>query len=277
MNFKAIWEDPKELDEKYPAMVQGVDFNSNGSEIMGIMHVAQGIGPHKTIILLHGFPGYEQNFDLAHVLLRSGYNVLIFHYRGSWGSKGDYSINHVLEDVESSIDFLKSRFSRESYRVDGENIILIGHSLGGFSALMTAANHAEIKSVGCIAGFNFGLYGENISKNNFLIDSAIKKWEKAVIPLNGITVENFMESIIENKYKWNLLNIAENLKKHSILMIGGKKDIIAPIDEHYLPLVKALKKQKIHLKEEVLDGDHSFTSKRIALAKEILIWLQCIN
>ncbi|CAB1248256.1 MULTISPECIES: alpha/beta hydrolase family protein [unclassified Clostridium] len=274
MDFKTIWTDPEKLDETYPAMIQGVDYNSGGSRILGVIYIAQGIGPHATVILLHGFPGYEQNFDLAHVLLRSGYNVLIFHYRGSWGSGGDYSIDHVLEDVESSIEFLKSDFAKKLYRIDDKNIILIGHSLGGFSALITAAGHDEIKSVGCIAGFNFGLYAENISKSKSLMDSAAKKWEKAVISLNGMTVQNFIDDIVKNKYRWNLLNISENLKNHSVLMIGGRKDVIAPLEEHYMPLVQSLKKQKVDLKEIILDGDHSFVSRRITLAKEVLKWLE---
>ncbi|MCI1944348.1 alpha/beta hydrolase family protein [Clostridium luticellarii] len=273
MNFKAICEDPQELDENYPAMVQGVYYDSKGSKIMGIMHVAQGLGPHATIILLHGFPGYEQNFDLAHVLLRSGYNVLIFHYRGSWGSQGDYSINHALEDVESSIDFLKSSFARERYRVDSKKIILIGHSLGGFSALMTAANHPEIKLVGCIAGFNFGLYGKKLCNDKFLIEKAMKEWGEAVVFLNGLTVRNFIENIIENRDKWNLLNISEGLKNHSLLMVGGKKDAIAPLEDHYRPLAKVLEEKDIDVREVILDGDHSFSAKRIVLAKEVLSWL----
>lgn len=41
--------------------------------MLGMIHIAQGVGPHPTILLLHGILGYERNFDLAqtHVTLDS--------------------------------------------------------------------------------------------------------------------------------------------------------------------------------------------------------------
>ena len=54
-------------------------------------------------ILLHGFPGNERNLDLAQALRRAGWNAVFFHYRGSWGSDGDFSFGHVLEDVAAVV------------------------------------------------------------------------------------------------------------------------------------------------------------------------------
>lgn len=136
---------------------------------------------------------------------------MIFHYRGNWGSEGTYSIGHIFEDIENVIEFLKCRQSVESYRVDSKNIILIGHSLGGFSALMAASNHPEIKLVASIAGFNFGLYGEIISANNNLVKSAIENFEFIKSPvIKGITPTKFVEEIIEHRKKWNILNIIKS-------------------------------------------------------------------
>lgn len=47
---------------------------------------------------LHGIPGWERNFDLAQALRRAGFHVLVFHYSGSWGNDGTYSLAHILED-----------------------------------------------------------------------------------------------------------------------------------------------------------------------------------
>jgi hypothetical protein len=43
-------------------------------------------------LLLHGCPGLQQNGDLAVALRDRGWNALIFHYRGSWGSGGRYDL-----------------------------------------------------------------------------------------------------------------------------------------------------------------------------------------
>jgi len=37
--------------------------------------------------LLHGLPGYESSGDLAQSIRRAGWNVVFFHYRGTWGTK----------------------------------------------------------------------------------------------------------------------------------------------------------------------------------------------
>ena len=58
------------------------------------------------VLLLHGFPGNERNLDLAQALRRAGWTVVFFHYRGAWGSGGDFSFAHVLEDVARMLDEL---------------------------------------------------------------------------------------------------------------------------------------------------------------------------
>ena len=54
-----------------PAMVE-LAFESNGHRVNGLMYLAQGAGPHPTVILLHGYPGNERNLDLAQALRRAG-------------------------------------------------------------------------------------------------------------------------------------------------------------------------------------------------------------
>ena len=63
--------------------------------------------PHPTVLLLHGFPGYEQNMDLAQAIRRAGWNVFTFHYRGAWGSHGDFSFTHASEDCAAMLAYLR--------------------------------------------------------------------------------------------------------------------------------------------------------------------------
>lgn len=274
MNLEAVHNDPLEIDREYPALMECFTFDSNGCRLNCTFYVAQGQGPNPTIILFHGFPGYETNTDLAQVFRRAGYNVMIFHYRGSWGSEGFYSINNVLEDADSAIDFLRSEECKKSYRVDSEKIILVGHSLGGFTALMTAANHPEIKQVVSLAGFNVGLYGNSLVESDRLAEASAKLWEDSMLPLKGITAKEFVNSAIENREHWNLINIAEKLRCHSILMVAGSRDDTATVKEHHEALVNTLEKSKTaNLKSIILNSDHSFSDKRIALSEAVLEWL----
>ena len=60
--------------------------------------------------------GNEQNLDLAQSVRRAGWNVLTFHYRGSWGSEGAFSFGHALEDADSAIAFLRDLAHAKQYR-----------------------------------------------------------------------------------------------------------------------------------------------------------------
>src|SRR5438093_313548 len=95
----AVASDPATSDSLYPPTLADVQIPSSGARMNGVLYVAQGKGPHTTVLVLHGFPGTEKNGDLAQVVRRAGFNALIFHYRGAWGRWGDYSFSHVLEDV----------------------------------------------------------------------------------------------------------------------------------------------------------------------------------
>ncbi len=81
-----ITSDIKNIDATYPPTIRELNFQSYGDRLNAILYQANGLGPHATVVLLHGYPGNEKNLDLAQSLRRAGYNVLFFHYRGAWGS-----------------------------------------------------------------------------------------------------------------------------------------------------------------------------------------------
>ena len=75
-------------DKQFPPGLSVLTIPSNGSEMDAFFYLASGAGPHGTVVLLHGLPGYEINGDLAQSIRRAGWNVLLFNYRGTWGSTG---------------------------------------------------------------------------------------------------------------------------------------------------------------------------------------------
>ena len=77
---------------------RGILFENEGSVLLGTMFTARD-EPAPTVVILHGIPGIEKNHDLAHAFRDAGMNAVIFHYRGSWGSGGDYRISGVPSDV----------------------------------------------------------------------------------------------------------------------------------------------------------------------------------
>jgi len=82
-----VTADPAPVDTAYPPSTEELAFQSQGSRLNGFFYLADGKGPHPTVILLHGFPGNERNLDLAQALRRAGMNVLFFSYRGGVGQR----------------------------------------------------------------------------------------------------------------------------------------------------------------------------------------------
>ena len=87
--------------------MEAPDIMSHGSRLNAVLFMASGKEPHPTILLMHGFPGNEKNLDLAYAVRRAGWNVLIPHYRGSWGSEGKFSFSNAIEDTRISVQFLR--------------------------------------------------------------------------------------------------------------------------------------------------------------------------
>ena len=113
--------------------ITGVTFTSDGHRLLGTLYLARGSEPKPTALLLHGCPGLQQNGDLAVALRDRGWNSLIFHYRGSWGSGGRYDLRTVPADVTAAVDHISSGAYPP---VDPRRLAVIGHSLGGWAAIL---------------------------------------------------------------------------------------------------------------------------------------------
>ena len=135
------------------AGVVGVYFERGGSKLVGRLFLAQGDEnenePRPTAVWLHGIPGIEQNHDLAIYFRERGWNSLIFHYRGCWGSEGDYDIRTIPEDITAAFDYLCSGAFPQ---IDTDRLILGGHSLGGWATVFAGAQEPRAKALISMGG-----------------------------------------------------------------------------------------------------------------------------
>ena len=122
--------------------ITGVTFDSDGHRLVGTLYLARGEEPKPTALLLHGCPGLEKNLDLAATLRDRGWNALLFHYRGCWGSAGRYDLRTIPRDVTAAVGCLA-----DCPQVNPGRIAVVGHSLGGWAAIVTAAAEPRLRAV----------------------------------------------------------------------------------------------------------------------------------
>ena len=237
-----------------------------------MLFAASGSGPHPTVILLHGVPGNDPNFDLARAIQRDGWNVLTFHYRGSWGSPGRYSFTHCREDGEAALAWLRLPATSSAYGVETNRIVVIGHSMGGFVAGWLAGHDDQLAGAALIsAGRSFGNLPGGISR-----EEVVKRMEdnlhndRGMHTVGDTTAEELADEVIRNNAAWNLAQFAPTLAKHPLLVVTSD-DGGAPDNERVAAAVSAQHRAKVTVVH--LATDHSYNDQRVTLASTIVRWL----
>ncbi len=265
--------DPEAVDEDLPAlMVEApAELSSGGKRLNGILYLAAGPGPHPTVVLLHGLPGNERNLDLALALRRTGWNVAFIHYRGAWGSEGAFSFAGNVEDVRSMVAFVRSEDSREKYRVDPDRIVLVGHSMGGGTALVAAALLPEVRAAVSIAGADLGLLGDVEGEQR----EGLAAYLDTLLPLEIASGRGLLDEAATASVDLHLAAHAQALADKSLLLISGSRDQVVETGVHQKPLAEALERAAARdVTEIVIDGaDHGFSDRRIELTESIISWL----
>ncbi|WP_228011398.1 alpha/beta hydrolase family protein [Nonomuraea phyllanthi] len=262
------------LDPDFPATTPALTFDSGGAALPAVLHVPAGPGPHPVAVVLHGFPGNERNFDLAQVLRRAGYASLVFHYRGSWGVGGSYSWGHVLEDTAAVAARLRDPGLAAAHRLDPHRVTLIGHSLGGFAALMTAAADPSVTAVVSAAGFDLGAASALCRADPSRRAAYVEAFAGELGPLRGTSGEALVAEMERAGESWELARLAPRLADRPVLLIGTSRDIVTPYELHHEPVVAAYREQPVrHLEHHVFRTDHALSDHRVRLARTILDFL----
>jgi dipeptidyl aminopeptidase/acylaminoacyl peptidase len=234
----------------------GVTFDSDGHRLVGVLYLARGEEPKPTMLLLHGCPGLEKNLDLAVRLRDLGWNSLLFHYRGCWGSAGRYDLRTIPRDVTAAVDYLAG-----CPRVDPGRIAVLGHSLGGWAALMTAAAEPRLRAVAvCGAAARLGA-GLRLSPE-FIAEEFTR--------FLATTPEEFLAQRDEAAERMDGLKAAGAIGPRPLLVVHGTADRWVPVAQARELRDRAGSSCRY---VEVEGADHAFSWHRTELADLIIGWL----
>ena len=243
-------------------IVENVSFQSEGNRLLGRVYRSNRAGGFPAVVLCHGYPGDTKNMDLAEELALNGIAVLIFYYRGAWGSEGAYGLRGLDPSTRDAIEYL---FSQPF--IDPGRVGLVGHSMG-------AVPLAKRLSV-----------DRRLRTGAFMSPAAdLRRWAtgaalKAAVPLflsmgegklNGLSAD-----LLRSELPWasEHLNPVEVIRGASvpIMVVAGSNDTVVP-PESCRALYESAREPKRWI---LIEGaDHSFTEHRIPLIHTVLEWLK---
>jgi uncharacterized protein len=262
----AVVADPS-VDKQSPPGLATFTVPSHGVDLDAWLYLASGAGPHGTVILPHGLPGYEMSEDLAQSIRRAGWNVLLFHYRGTWGVGGAFSQSSAIEDTAEVARFLRDPANAAKYGADPKRLVLIGHSFGGFIAGYEASHDPDIKAVAMIAAVNLGRINADPKER----EARLKRWETQMHPVRGATAAELFAEAERNAKDWDYVQWAEALRTRPVLLVEADDQNHADMEA----LASALRqKGAVALQQVAVATDHSFSDRRIALQSIVLRWLE---
>jgi pimeloyl-ACP methyl ester carboxylesterase len=261
----AIAVDPPR-DSAHPARMEVLHIPSGGVRINGVAYLASGAGAHPTFVLLHGLPGNEKNLDLAQAVRRAGWNAITFNYRGSWGSPGVFRFGNNLEDADAVLKFLADPANARQLGIDPAHIVIAGHSMGGWVAVLTAARHPELRGLVLISAADMA------SDARLSRDGLTKVMADNMEALAGVTARSMADDLAQGAAKshWTFADAAPGLAKMPMLVITAD-DGLAPQADSLVQRLHTLGNSRITTLHE--PTDHSYSDKRIALETAVLDWL----
>ena len=251
-------------DKNSPAGSTELFIPSENSLLAGLIYSANGVQKHPTLLLLHGYPGNERNLDIAQVVRSHGWNAIYFDYRGSWGSQGKFSFKNCVEDVINVVAFCKKY--QDSLKIDTSNIVLFGHSMGGWVCLKALQQLPTVKKGFALSAWNIGGdYKKVLTEKEILQLASDPNTGGKYFVLNASLKEMF-SPVIQNHSYFDLDNDGQALAHKQIILLDENTK-----NKQLAEILKDANRS--YFDYEVWQTDHPFTNKRISLINKVLTFL----
>ncbi len=153
----SISEYPAELESTI-ALRQTVRYPSGENQLCGYLYKYQGENDKNTLLIIA--TGHNACSDSyiwqIHELLQYGWSVFAFDSTGCCNSEGDSAIGFPQElcDIKATLDYIENQ---ELFCYN--DIVLLGHSRGGYAACCALSYGYNISAVVSISGVNSAMEG----------------------------------------------------------------------------------------------------------------------
>lgn len=210
------------------------------------------------VIICHGFVGSRIGVNrlfvkTARALADAGYYVLRFDYGGCGESTGDYGalgLDAMIDQTRTALDYMLDMDC-----VDPRNVSLLGHSLGGAVALLTAVRDRRVKHLILWSAVGYPMNDIVRIVGRKAYDEAIEKGSTDHL---GYSLQPaFFQSLAEHQPFEAARRFGGD-----VLLLHGTSDDVIPADYAFLmQKVFWMRSGGVCDKEIVFQADHTYSTR----------------
>jgi uncharacterized protein len=181
----------------------------------------------------------------------------VFHYRGCWGSGGRYDLRTIPGDVTAAVDHLQAG----GYpTVDPARLAVLGHSLGGWAAILAAAADDRLRAV--------AVYGAAVDLGGIRLTAG--QLDHEMTRFLAVTPKEFIRQAAAVARRPGPLDVVASIAPRPLLIMHGSDDAWVPVQQaRRLSSRAGLPCRYV----EVEGANHSFAWHRAELRDLVTGWL----
>ena len=209
---------------------KGVFINTSNIETHYFFYYYDNYKTDKLVLFCPGIgPGHTAYLREIEYFAKKGYKVLTLDYAGTGESKGEIlnTLNGPTRDVIDLLNLLNIK----------EPIVLVGHSLGGYTSLNLMALRKDIKKAVVISGFlTVGSLLQTFTNSRFITHFLVRYEKKTLPQYSKIDVLNYLKTTDDDLLFFH--SVDDPMVKYSISM-----KVVEQIDNSHIETVKYLNKK----------------------------------
>ncbi len=197
----------------------------DGLHLSGAVFMPQDKGPHPSLILCHGLPSGRPSMasepgypELARRFCAAGFATLIFNFRGTGESEGNFDILGWGRDLKCVTDYMVRCPGVDTYR-----LYVLGSSAGGAVAVYRAA--LDPRLAGAVVWASPAHWGFGADAHRFLQHArsiGIIR-DPAFPPSMARWAEGFQEVCPEK--------LVHRISPRPLLIVHGEADDVVPVEQ----------------------------------------------
>ena len=182
---------------------------------------------------------------------------------------GAFRFAHCAQDADAALTYLRTPSVANTLGIDTRHIVIVGHSMGGWVAVETAAHDHQLAGVALISAADMSRDFPGRMARAHLV----KYLSDLMESLAEATPQQMADELEAHAKQWRFDGAYDRIENVPVLVITAN-DRYRPSDDALASALRAHAGQSVTALH--LDTDHVYSDQRIALQAALVGWLQSL-